>query len=117
MPHTHPQQVFISGQVVTASLLNTASPWMVTNIYPQPFNVGFGVIKHGGGDITFRVEHTFDDILDAGVSARAFIHADVTAALSSRDGNYAYPVRAIRVVVATASGSGGVQMTMIQSGL
>ena len=102
---------------VSGTAIATASPWIPLNIHQTPFNVGFGAIVHGNGDITFKVEHTFDNVLQSGVSARVFTHEDVSAANADIDGNYAFGVRAIRVAVVSASSSAGVHLTVIQVGL
>ena len=81
-----------------------------------PFNVSFGVRKEGGGEVTFRVEHTFDNVLASGVSARPFTHADVSAATDNADGNYAFPVMAVRLAVVSASGTNTLDFTVIQAG-
>lgn len=100
----------------SGTAISTASRWLPLAQYDSPFNVSFGVIKHGQ-DITFRVQHTFDNVFDPNVSARAFTHADVTAATVSTDGNYAYPVAAVRVQTVSASGSAGVELIVRQTGL
>lgn len=89
----------------------TASPWIPLNQYAQPFNVGFGVITNPGtGHLTYTVQHTFDNVFDPSVSARAFDHSVVsgksaTAASTQIDGNYAFPVAAIRLQIVSGSGT------------
>ena len=115
MPVKAVRQIIVSTASGTA--ISTASPWIPTNLHQTPFNVGFGAIVHGAGDITYRVEHTFDNIFDPNVSARVFTHEDVSAESASKDGNYAFGVRAIRLAVVSASASAGVELTVIQVGL
>lgn len=88
----------------------------VLDTYQDPFNVGFGAVVTGTA--TYTVQHTFDDPLADGFtpsSATWFDHEFVTAATTSQDGNYAFPVRAIRI--SQASGSGSVALTVIQAGM
>jgi len=103
-----------------SSLANTAAqtsaaPWIPLNHMAQPFNVGFGV--RTGGTITYWVEHTFGNVYDTSVSAVSFRHTDVSAQSSAKDGNYAFPVRAVRLVVGTVAVSGTAVLELIQSGV
>ena len=80
--------------------------------YITPFNVGFGVVT--SGTVTYTVQHTFDDVFNAAVTPTWFSHPNIAAQTASADGNYAFPVRAIRVNV--SSGSGTATLTIIQAG-
>lgn len=115
MPVYAARSVLVSPASGTA--ISTATGWIPTNIHETPFNVGFGVVKNGGGDITFRVEHTFDDVFDSSVTPTVFVHDDVSANSADVDGNYAYAVRAIRLATVSASGSVGATLTVIQAGV
>ena len=83
----------------------TATGWVPLNQFSQPFNVSFGV---NASVAQFRVQHTFDDIQDASVTPFAFTNVDVTAAQAAKDGNYAFPVAAIRLQLVSAAASGRV---------
>lgn len=89
---------------------NTA--WIPVDYKQSPFAVGFGVVINSG-TATYTIEHTFDDIFDSAVTATAFPHASIAAQTTSKDGNYAFPVRAIRLNV-TAGTSPVVTMTALQ---
>lgn len=115
MPMTATRSIIVS--TVSGTAISTVSSWIPTNLYEVPFNIGFGAIVHGAGDITYRVEHTFDNVFDPNVSARVFVHEDVSAENASKDGNYAFGVRAIRLAVVSASASAGVELTVIQVGV
>lgn len=91
-----------------------SSPWISVNHRLNPFNIGFGV-SLGAGVMTYKVQHTFDDVQDAAVTPVAFDHPDVTGKTVNTDGNYAFPVRAIRLTV-TAYTSGTATLTLIQAG-
>lgn len=87
------------------------SEWMPLNLHADPFNVGFGCVVSGGA-ATYDVEHTFDD--PAG-SPAAFKHPTLVAQNASKDGNYAFPVRAMRINL--TAGVGTVTLTAIQAGI
>lgn len=101
---------------VTTVATATATRWIPLDQFETPFNVGFGVVKSGGGNRTFSVQHTFDNIFDPNVTPSAFTHADVTAATASIDGNYAFPVAAVRLNVASGSGSAQCRFVVRQTG-
>ena len=87
--------------------------------YQDPFNVSIGVSLSGGATLTYSVQHTFDDVQAAGfdpTTATWFSNSGLSAKTTSLDGNYAFPVTAIRLNV-TAYTSGTATMTVIQSGM
>jgi len=88
-----------------------SSDALVMNTNISPFNVGFGVIATGTVDYT--VQHTFDD--PAVGFTTWFSHPTVAAQTSDADGNYAFPVTGIKVLV--NSGAGSVTMNVIQAGI
>jgi len=81
--------------------------------YQSPFNVGFGVVV--SGTVNYTVQHTFDDIFDASVTPVWFNHPTIASLAVNADGNYAFPVRAVKVLV--NSGAGTATMTVIQAGM
>lgn len=94
----------------------SATPYVTMNLYEVPFNVGFGVVKSGAGDITFTVQHTFDDFQN-GATATAFDHSEVSGKTGTVDGNYAYPVRGIRLNVTAVSGAATATLKVLQAGV
>lgn len=96
-------------QVVTLSSVATSAP-IPMDALQVPFNVGFAVVLTGVA--TYTVEHTFDDVL-GGVTPTWFPNSVVAAQTTNKDGNYAFPVRAIRLNV-TAWTSGNVTLTIVQ---
>ena len=110
-------EVTISIVTASGTAVTERSNWIPLNQYDTPFNVGFGIVKTGGGDATFRAEHTFDDIFDSSVAPTAFVHEEVSAATATIDGNLAFPVAAIRLAVVSASGSSKMVLTVRQAGL
>ena len=99
-----PQKITQTGTGTTA--------WIPMDYRQDPFNVGFGVVIDSG-TATYTVQHTFDDIFDASVTPTAFDHSTVAAQTTNKDGNYAFPVRAIRLNV-TAGTAPVVSMTLLQ---
>lgn len=86
--------------------------------YVRPFNIGIGTIVNSTAS-TFNVEHTFDYTGSSTfISSNAtwFPNTGITAKSTNTDGNYAYPVTAIRLNVTTGSATGTVQLVAIQAG-
>lgn len=87
--------------------------------YISPFNLGMGATLTAGADLTYTVQHTFDDVFAANYNPATgnwFSHATMVNKTTSFDGNYAYPVTAIRLNV-TVHVSGSVTLTVIQAGI
>src|SRR5690349_1869002 len=103
----------MKAQSITVSSATT-SAWIPMDHGKNPFNIGFGVTI-GAAVLTYKVQHTFDNVQDGTVSPVAFDHPDVTGKTVNTDGNYAFPVRAIRLNV-TAFTSGSAVLTLIQAG-
>lgn len=78
----------------------------------NPFQVGFGCIV--SGTVNYTIQHTFDDPQTVTVPTW-FNNFSVTAQTANQDGNYAYPIQAVRVTV--NSGTGSVTVTFLQSGI
>jgi hypothetical protein len=97
----------------TAARTGTGSSNVLAmDTYISPFNVGFGVVVTG--TVNYTVQHTFDNPQTT-ASPTWFSHPTVAAATTSQDGNYAFPVAAIKVLV--NSGAGTATMTLIQAGI
>ena len=93
--------------------------FQLTNYLQPNFKLGFGV--RATGTVTYSVQHTMDNPQDftstADFQANAlwFNNADVSAIVdTSQDGNYFFPIRAIRINV--TAGTGTVDGTFIQGG-
>lgn len=102
---------------VTVGAVAASAPIPLDN-YSGPFNVGIGVALSAGASLTFTVEHTFDDVFAAGfnpATATWFSNTGMSAKTASTDGNYAFPVMAVRLNV-TARVGGTATMTVIQAG-
>ncbi len=88
-----------------------SSSALVMNTNISPFNVGFGVIVSGTVDYT--VQHTFDD--PATGFSTWFSHPTIAAQSTNKDGNYAFPVTGIKVLV--NSGTGTATLKLLQAGI
>ena len=89
------------------------------DIDQSPFNVSVAVSLSAGASLTYTVEHTYDDIYAQGFdpsTAVWFSQAGLTSKTVKLDGNYNYPVRAVRLSVESHSG-GTATMTVIQAGM
>ena len=88
-----------------------SSSALVMNTNVTPFNVGFGVFVTGTVDYT--VQHTFDD--PAVGFSTWFSHPTITGETANQDGNYAFPVTGIKVLV--NSGDGTATLKLVQAGI
>lgn len=82
------------------------------------FQVSVAVALSAGADLTYTVEHTFDDVFAANFdpsTAVWFPNTGLSSKTASAEGNYTNPVTGIRLRV-SAYTSGSAMMTIIQSG-
>lgn len=84
---------------------------IVVNTNISPVNIGFGVVVTG--TVNYTVQHTFDD--PAVGFSTWFSHSTVAGQTANADGNYAFPVTGIKVLV--NSGSGTATLNLIQAGI
>ena len=80
------------------------------NLYQTPVNISLGFTV--SGTVNYTVQHTFDNAFQKDSSLAFFDHADLAAEPAAADGNYAFPVTAIRVKI--NSGTGTVSTRLIQ---
>ena len=85
---------------------------LTTDTYISPFNVGFGVVATG--TVNYTIQHTFGNPQD-GTSLVWYSHPTIASKADNQDGNYAFPVAAIKILV--NSGDGTATMTLIQAGV
>jgi len=86
------------------------SAWIPVDFTQNAFAIGFGCVT--SGTVTYDVQHTFDNIYDSTVTPTAFTHSSVTGKTANQDGNYAFPIKAIRLNV--TAGTGTVTITILQ---
>lgn len=89
-----------------------SSDAIVVNTNTNPCNIGFGVTIDDGSP-TYSVQHTFDD--PAVGFTTWFDHPTVVGETADADGNYAFPVTGIKLVV--TAGTGTVTMKLVQAGI
>lgn len=92
-----------SGGAVTSNVYQPDT-WL------RPFAVSVAVDVTGV--VNYDIEHTLDD--PSGVSPLWFNHASLAAQTADADGNYAFPVRGIRLV--QNSGAGSCRAVILQAG-
>ena len=86
------------------------------NLNTSPFNIGFAVIVTG--TVNYTVQHTFDDVFSPlfnPSTATWFAHPTIAGLGANADGNYAFPVTAIRLLV--NSGGGTARLVLLQAGI
>ena len=88
-----------------------SSDSLVMNTNISPFNVGFGVTVDG--TVTYSVQHTFDSPADGFTTW--FSHPTVAAETANADGNYAFPVTGVKLLV--TAGDGTATLNLIQAGI
>jgi hypothetical protein len=86
------------------------SAWVPVDYRQAPFEVSLGVVVNG--TITYTIEHTFDNVLQAGVTPTAFPHATLASQSANKDGTYTAPVMAIRIN--NTVGTGTTTLTILQ---
>jgi hypothetical protein len=88
-----------------------SSSSLVMNTNTTPFNVGFGVVATG--TVTYTIQHTFDS---PGTGFTTWYpHPTIAAKTDNQDGNYAFPVSGIKVLV--TAGTGTATLNLIQAGI
>ena len=97
-------------QIVSKTATGSSSA-LVMNTNISPFNVGFGVVVTG--TVTYSVQHTFDD--PAVGFTTWYSHPTIAAKTDNQDGNYAFPVTGIKLLV--TAGDGTATMNLIQAGI
>ena len=88
-----------------------SSSSLVMNTNISPFNVVFGVTV--SGTVNYTVQHTFDD--PAVGFTTWFSHPTIASETTNQDGNYAFPVTGIKLLV--NSGDGTATLKLIQAGI
>lgn len=88
-----------------------SSTAIVVNTNISPVNIGFGVIATG--TVTYTIQHTFDSPA-TGFSVW-YPHPTIAAKSDNQDGNYAFPVSGIKVLV--TAGTGTATLNLIQAGI
>lgn len=112
--------------VVASAAGNTFSPAYPIDVCDNPTTIGVGVdIVFGAASAGYSVQHTFDDPWSINLNTSpngnsvttGIWHNNATLANQTANGdtNYAFPPRAIRLMVSAAA-SASVRMVIIQAG-
>jgi hypothetical protein len=99
--------------IVVAKTGSGSSATVPLDHYQNPFQVGIGVVV--SGTVNYTIQHTFDDVFDSAVTPTWFSHPTLASLAANSDGNYAFPVRAVKVLV--NSGTGTATATIVQAGM
>ena len=86
--------------------------------FVRPFSIGIGCVVNSTAAV-YSVQHSFDYTGSSTfISSNAtwFTNTTISSVSTSQDGNYAFPVSAIRLNVTAGSSIGTVSMTAIQAG-
>ena len=112
--------IAISGAATGAITVGTTgevnTPWIPLNLHQTPFNVGMTIELADSPTVTYNVQHTLDDVQDLSVTPTALNHEDLNSKTTTDDGNYAFPIRAMRLNM-TGFTAGTVQFGYAQAGL
>lgn len=101
-------------QVQTVSKTTTgSSSSLVMNTNISPFNVGFGVVV--SGTVNYTVQHTFDNPADGFTTWYA--HPTIASKTDNQDGNYAFPVTGIKLLVNSGTGTFSATLNLVQAGI
>lgn len=87
------------------------TPWVMIDTFKNPVNVGLACVHTG--TVSYSVEYTYDDVFN-GATATAWPHSVIVTQTGDKDGSITFPVKAVRVNM--ASGTGSVTLTVLQSG-
>lgn len=101
-------------RVVTLDSTASVTRYVPLSYSSTPFNVGIMAVVVSGTP-TITVSHTLEDFNNVAVSTPSYWinHATLVAVASIADGNYAFPVRCLRV---TQNGAGKSKVCIIQAG-
>lgn len=108
-------------RIATITVSNTttgtsqSSPYVV-NWKANNFGIGMGLTMTASKGIGVDIEHTFDDPKSGLTNATWFKHSSLSSRTASADGNYAYPITAIRInITAQTSGNGSATLKIVQN--
>lgn len=106
-------------RVALSNAVGSTAP-IPLDINQSPFAVSIAVALTAGASLTYTVEHTYDDIYAPDFSPSTAVwwsQTSLTTKAVAAEGNYTYPVRAVRLSLVAPSSSGTATMTVIQAGM
>lgn len=83
------------------------------DLHRAPFNVGIAVYPTSGTP-SITIQHTFSDPFSTTDTLYWANHSSLVSVSATTDGNYAFPVRGLRVL---QTGAGNAQVVIVQAGL
>lgn len=108
-----------AGALTMGNSADAAGAMYVCDADANPFSIGMGCSLLNSTTPTYTIQHTFDNVLASNYSYGStsnvwFPHSVIVTKTANQDGNYDFPVKAIRLVLTVA---GSVQVKLIQSGV
>jgi hypothetical protein len=94
---------------------DVVSPTYIPDFKQSPFNLAIGCDITG--TINYDIQHTFDNPFDPNSAYSTwawFDHASIAAKTADADGNYAAPVRGIRILINSITAGATIEVTYIQ---
>lgn len=88
----------------------SSSNWYPVDSYSPLTSIAVEAV----GTVNYTIQHTLDDTVNSSATPLAFDHDTLAAQTTTQDGNYAFPISAIRVTI--NSGAGSVNVTVLQAG-
>lgn len=88
----------------------SSSSWYAVDQYSPLTSIAVEAV----GTVNYTIQHTLDDTVNSSATPLAFDHDTLAAQTTTQDGNYAFPISAIRVTI--NSGAGSVNVTVLQAG-
>lgn len=86
---------------------------IVMNTNCTPFNVGFGIVVTG--TVNYSVQHTFDD--PAVGFTTWYSHPTIASKTDNQDGNYAFPVTGIKLLINSGTNTFSATLNLVQAGI
>jgi hypothetical protein len=105
-----------AGAITVGTTSAVTTQWIPMDLFANPFSVSLGVVLAGSSTVTYTVQHTFSDVQDSTVTASAIDHDSLASQTATNDGNYAFPVRAVRLTNAGFT-AGSLDFSVGQSGV
>ena len=98
---------------------DVVGPTFIPDFKQAPFNLAIGADI--GGTINFDIQHTFDSALASDTLAYSsrtwYDHSVIAGKTADTDGNYAAPVRGIRILINSLTAGATIKVTLIQGGV
>lgn len=111
-------QYFTQTVVASAGGITYSHPFVV-DLRTSPVNIGFDVELVGGTSAQYTVQHTFTDPFSVNLAVATngvwLNHEFLVSSNVSDDGNYAFPVRAIRLALSSAA-SASATFNIVEAG-